>query len=79
MEKYSQKKSLKNHAVMKESFGLPLVPQAMEQHLMRPVGNIFDKSSLSSKFLMRQSISLFIQGDEIFSDIFVLTFDTLPF
>ena len=48
IEKHSQKKSLKNHAVMKESFSLPLVPQAMEQHLMRPAGNVFDKSSLSS-------------------------------
>ena len=48
MEKHSQKKSLKKHAVMKETFSLPRAPQAMEQHLMRPVGNIFDKSSLSS-------------------------------
>ena len=30
--KHSLKKSLKNHAVMKESFSLPFVPQAMEQH-----------------------------------------------
>ena len=46
--KHSQKKSFKKHAVMKESFSLPLVPQAMEQHSMRPVESIFDKSLLSS-------------------------------